>query len=44
MDDIKVFFASIVIFLRTMYHASLDTEDYTAMQEDIAKLVVNMLL
>lgn len=44
IDDVKVYFASLVIFLRTMYSAQLDNDDYEAMQEDLAKLIINMLL
>ena len=33
-----------LIFLRVMYKDSIEEEDYKAIQEDIAKVVINMIL
>lgn len=44
IDDLKVFFASLAIFIRQMYCVQLDNDDYTAIQEDLAKIVLNMIL
>lgn len=44
LDDVKVYFSSLVMFLKLMYKDSLENDDYLMIQEDIAKLVINMIL
>ena len=40
----KVYFSSLVMFLKLLYKDSLENDDYLMIQEDIAKLVINMIL
>jgi PHD/YefM family antitoxin component YafN of YafNO toxin-antitoxin module len=44
IDDVKVYFSALVILTKSMYVNYIDADDYEAMQEDIAKLLVNMVL
>ena len=44
LDDVKVFFSAMLMVLRMLYKDSIEQDDYTALQEDIAKLVINMIL
>ena len=40
----KVFFSTMLMFMRTMYGEYLEESDYKELQEDLAKLILNLIL
>ena len=44
VDDVKIFFSTILMVIRQMYQEYIEFSDYKELQEDIAKLVINQIL
>jgi hypothetical protein len=44
LDDVKVFFSSMLTVMQIIYGSSLPRDDYDEMKEDIAKLIINLIL
>lgn len=44
IDDVKVFFSSLLMIVRKIYDQYIDYQDYEELKEDIAKLVINLIL
>lgn len=44
IDDVKVFFSTMVLFIKNMYSFNVEEMDYRELNEDIAKLVINNIL
>jgi hypothetical protein len=44
VDDVKIFFSSVLMVIRHMYKDYIEFSDYRELQEDIAKMVINQIL
>jgi hypothetical protein len=44
LDDVKVFFSTILMVMQMMYGKALQKDDYEDIKEDIAKLVIDLIL
>ena len=44
LDDVKVFFSTILMVMQMMYGKVLPKDDYEDIKEDIAKLIIDLIL
>lgn len=44
LDDVKVFFSTMLMVVQMMYSKFISPDDYEEIKEDIAKLIINLVL